>query len=81
VVTGAGVALIRERQLRLLLSSRNNTCNRDYHAKAPDGEQSPVLNVFTRDGGWLRHRSGDRADVRAPRRRWRARHVDSIWPI
>ena len=68
------------RQLRLL-SSRNNTYNRDYHAEAPDGEQSPVLNVFTRDGGGIRHRwatelmFAPRDDGEEPR------HVDSIWPI
>ena len=68
------------RQLRLL-SSRNNTYNRDYHAETPDGEQSPVLNVFTRDGGGFRHRwatelmFAPRDDGEEPR------HVDSIWPI
>src|SRR5258705_4238106 len=36
------------RNLRLL-SSRNNTFNRDYHAEAPDGGQLPALNVFSRD--------------------------------
>src|SRR5262249_25534727 len=35
------------RNLRLL-SSRNNTFNRDYHAETPDGGQLPVLNVFSR---------------------------------
>jgi predicted dithiol-disulfide oxidoreductase (DUF899 family) len=43
------------RHLRLL-SSRNNNYNRDYHAETPEGEQSPVLNVFTRDGDGFRHR-------------------------
>ena len=43
------------RHLRLL-SSRNNTYNRDYHAESPEGEQAPVLNVFTRDGDGTRHR-------------------------
>ena len=37
------------RDLRLL-SSRNNTYNRDYHAETPEGEQVPILNVFVRDG-------------------------------
>jgi predicted dithiol-disulfide oxidoreductase (DUF899 family) len=41
------------RNLRLL-SSRNNNYNRDYHAESPEGEQSPVLNVFTRDGDGFR---------------------------
>lgn len=55
------------RRLRLL-SSRDNTYNRDYHAEGPDGEQSPILNVFTR-GRRVPPPVGDRADVRPPRRR------------
>jgi predicted dithiol-disulfide oxidoreductase (DUF899 family) len=42
------------RNLRLL-SSRNNTFNRDYHAEAPDGGQLPVLNVFSRDADGIHH--------------------------
>jgi predicted dithiol-disulfide oxidoreductase (DUF899 family) len=67
-------------QLRLL-SSRNNSYNRDYHAEWPDGEQAPVLNVFTRGDDGFRHRwatelmFGPREDGEDPR------HVDSIWPI
>jgi len=68
------------RHLRLL-SSRNNNYNRDYHAEAPDGQQIPILNVFTRDGDGLRHRwatelmFAPRDDAEEPR------HVDLIWPI
>ena len=50
------------RHLRLL-SARNNSYNRDYHAETADGEQSPVLNVFTRDGDRFRL-------TRAPLRRF-----------
>ncbi len=68
------------RHLRLV-SSRNNTYNRDYHAEAPDGEQSPILNVFTRDGGGFRHRWATEL-MFAPRDEGEEpRHVDSIWPI
>jgi predicted dithiol-disulfide oxidoreductase (DUF899 family) len=68
------------RHLRLL-SSRNNTYNRDYHAETPDGEQSPVLNVFTRDGDRFRHRWATEL-MFAPRDEGEEpRHVDSIWPI
>ena len=68
------------RHLRLL-SSRNNTYNRDYHAEAPDGEQSPILNVFTRDGDGFRHRWATEL-MFAPREEGEEpRHVDSIWPI
>jgi predicted dithiol-disulfide oxidoreductase (DUF899 family) len=68
------------RQLRLL-SSRNNNYNRDYHAETPEGEQSPVLNVFTRDGDGIRHRWATEL-MFAPRDEGEEpRHVDSIWPI
>ena len=39
-----------------LLSSRNNTFNRDYHGETPEGEQLPVLNVFSRDADGIHHR-------------------------
>lgn len=68
------------RHLRLL-SSRNNTYNRDYHAESPEGEQIPILNVFRRDGNQIRH-SWATELMFAPRDEgMEARHVDSIWPI
>jgi predicted dithiol-disulfide oxidoreductase (DUF899 family) len=42
------------RRLRLF-SSAANTFNRDYHAETEDGRQRPMLNVFHRDGGVIRH--------------------------
>src|SRR5246127_1966695 len=42
------------RNLRLL-SSRNNSYNRDYHAESPDGVQLAVLNVFSRGADGIRH--------------------------
>jgi predicted dithiol-disulfide oxidoreductase (DUF899 family) len=42
------------RRLRLL-SSAGNTYNRDYHAETPEGQQRPLLTVFHRDGGRIRH--------------------------
>jgi predicted dithiol-disulfide oxidoreductase (DUF899 family) len=38
-----------------LLSSAGNTYNRDYFGEAADGSQMPMLNVFHRDGGTIRH--------------------------
>jgi predicted dithiol-disulfide oxidoreductase (DUF899 family) len=68
------------RHLRLL-SSRNNTYNRDYHAETPEGEQVPILNVFVRDGDQLRH-SWATELMFAPRDEGEdPRQVDSIWPI
>jgi predicted dithiol-disulfide oxidoreductase (DUF899 family) len=42
------------RRLRLLSSARN-TYNADYFAETPDGVQRPMLTVFHRDGGTIRH--------------------------
>jgi predicted dithiol-disulfide oxidoreductase (DUF899 family) len=68
------------RHLRLL-SSRNNSYNRDYHAETPGGEQMPMLNVFVRDGERFRHTWASEL-MYAPRDQGlEARHVDSIWPI
>jgi predicted dithiol-disulfide oxidoreductase (DUF899 family) len=67
------------RNLRLL-SSRNNSYNRDYHAETPEGGQMPILNVFVRDGEGMRH-SWATELMFAPRDEGEdPRHVDSIWP-
>jgi predicted dithiol-disulfide oxidoreductase (DUF899 family) len=42
------------RRLRLL-SSAANTYNRDYHTETAEGHQRPMLNVFHRDQGTIRH--------------------------
>src|SRR3984893_10424256 len=42
------------RRLRLL-SSAANTYNRDYHGETAEGHQRPMLNVFHRDEGAVRH--------------------------
>jgi predicted dithiol-disulfide oxidoreductase (DUF899 family) len=38
-----------------LLSSASNSYNPDYLAETPEGAQRPMLNVFHRDGGTIRH--------------------------
>src|SRR3954447_1148431 len=42
------------RRLRLL-SSAENTYNRDYQAETAEGDQRPLLTVFHRDGNEIRH--------------------------
>jgi predicted dithiol-disulfide oxidoreductase (DUF899 family) len=42
------------RRLRLL-SSANNTYNRDYFGETAEGQQRPMLNVFHLDGEAIRH--------------------------
>jgi predicted dithiol-disulfide oxidoreductase (DUF899 family) len=68
------------RNLRLL-SSRNNTFNRDYNAESPDGEQAPILNVFVREGDEIRHSWASELFFAVRDEGMGARHVDSIWPI
>jgi predicted dithiol-disulfide oxidoreductase (DUF899 family) len=65
------------RDLRLL-SSRNSTFNRDYHAETPDGEQLPILNVFSRDTDGIHHRWASELTF-APG--GDTSSLDPIWPI
>ena len=68
------------RRLRLL-SSRNNSYNRDYHAETPGGEQLPIVNVFTRDRDGFHHRWATEMMFAPGDEGEEPRHVDSIWPI
>lgn len=68
------------RHLRLL-SSQNNSYNSDYHGETDDGEQRPVVNVFARADGEVRHSWASEL-MTAPRDEGEEpRHVDLIWPI
>jgi predicted dithiol-disulfide oxidoreductase (DUF899 family) len=51
------VTFARERGWRRLrlLSSGGNSFKRDYHGETAAGAQRPMLNVFHRDGGTIRH--------------------------
>lgn len=73
----------RERGWRFLrlLSSRNNTYNRDYLAEWESGEQAPVLNVFVHDGDQFRHAWCTELMFEPREEDMDPRHVDSIWPI
>ena len=68
------------RHLRLLCAAGNDY-NRDYHAQTADGSQTPVLNVFTRRDGEIRHFWSSEL-MSAPREAGQEpRHVDFMWPI
>ena len=64
-----------------LLSSQGNNYNRDYHAETADGAQMPMLNVFRRDGGTIRHFYGTELLYAKVEPGQNARHVDLIWPL
>lgn len=68
------------RNLRLL-SSAGNTYNRDYHADAADGSQNPILNIFVKRDGKVRHFYATELFFAKTEPGQNPRHVDSIWPL
>lgn len=64
-----------------LVSSHDNNYNRDYHAETVDGTQMPMLNVFRRDGGTIRHFYGTELLYAKEEAGQNARHADLIWPL
>jgi len=67
-------------QLRLL-SSAGNTYNRDYHAETADGSQRPMLNVFHRDEGVIRHFWGSELFYAPTDPGQDPRHVGTLEPV
>jgi predicted dithiol-disulfide oxidoreductase (DUF899 family) len=68
------------RNLRLL-SSANNDYNRAYHGEGPDGSQWPMMNVFVRRNGAVRHFWGSELMGAKDEPGQNARHVDMLWPL
>jgi predicted dithiol-disulfide oxidoreductase (DUF899 family) len=76
-------ALARSRGWRhaRLLSSANNSYNRDYQGEAPDGSQLPNANVFVRRDGKIHHLWSSELFHVAPDPGQDMRHVDYMWPM
>ena len=70
----------RWRRLRVL-SSLGNSYNRDYHAETPEGDQMPMLNVFRREGGTIRHFWGSELLYAPTEPGQDPRHVGTIEPL
>ena len=64
-----------------LLSSAQNTYNRDYHGETADGSQMPSLNVFVRRAGAIHHFYHSELLFAPAEPGQDARHVDLIWPL
>jgi predicted dithiol-disulfide oxidoreductase (DUF899 family) len=67
------------RHLRVL-SSANNSYNRDYFAETPEGDQRPMLNVFQR-GEIIRHFWGSELFYAPTELNQDPRHVGTLEPI
>jgi len=68
------------RQLRLLSSAGNNY-NRDYLAETAEGAQRPMLNVFHRDRGVVRHFWGSELFYAPTDPGQDPRHVGTLEPV
>jgi predicted dithiol-disulfide oxidoreductase (DUF899 family) len=68
------------RRLRLV-SSAANTYNRDYRSETAQGHQRPMLNVFHRDGGTIRHFWGSELFYAPTDPGQDPRHVGTIEPL
>ncbi len=70
------------RRLRVVSSARS-TYQSDYHGEGEDGAQWPMLNVFVKRGGEIRHFWGSELLHASDRARdgMDARHVDTMWPL
>jgi predicted dithiol-disulfide oxidoreductase (DUF899 family) len=77
------VAFAQERDWRRLrvLSSADNTYNRDYLAETPDGDQMPMLNVFHRDRDAIRHFWGSEMFYAPTESGQDPRHVGTLEPL
>ena len=74
---------VEERGWRWLrfLSSATNSYNRDYHAESEDGSQIPILNVFHRDGGTIRHSWASELMFTPADPGQHPRHVGTLEPV
>lgn len=64
-----------------LLSSANNTFNRDYHGEDSEGGQNPVLHVFVRRDGRIHHFYSSELLWAPGEPGQDSRHVDPFWPL
>jgi predicted dithiol-disulfide oxidoreductase (DUF899 family) len=64
-----------------LLSSADNTYNRDYHGQTAAGEQRPMLNVFHRDPDAIRHFWGSELFFAPTEPDQDPRHVGTLEPV
>ena len=68
------------RRLRLL-SSAGNSYNRDYLGETPEGAQRPMLNVFSREAGAIRHFWGSELFYAPTDPGQDPRHVGTLEPV
>ena len=68
------------RNLRFL-SSADNSYNRLYHGEDEAGHQWPMMNVFVKKGGTVRHTWASELMFTKAEKGQNQRHVDMVWPL
>lgn len=68
------------RNLRFL-SSADNSFNRIYQGEDEEGGQNPMMHIFVRRNGKIRHFWASELFFVKPERGQNMRHVDMIWPL
>jgi predicted dithiol-disulfide oxidoreductase (DUF899 family) len=64
-----------------LLSSAENTFNRDYHGDDEGGDQNPLLHVFVRRNGKTHHSWTSELLFVPAEPNQNQRHLDTMWPL
>ncbi len=64
-----------------IVSSADNTFNRDYFGEEEDGAQNPMLHVFVARAGKVLHSWSSELQKIAPEPRQNERHLDTMWPL
>jgi predicted dithiol-disulfide oxidoreductase (DUF899 family) len=65
-----------------LISSNGNSYNADYGAETGSGSQMPMMHVWVRDGGEVRHFwASELFYHKDPAWQAQPRHADPIWPL
>ncbi|NIO38802.1 MAG: DUF899 domain-containing protein [Burkholderiales bacterium] len=64
-----------------LLSSNDNTYNKDYHAEDDDGNQWPAINVFRKESDGIHHFYNAELFYAPTAEGQHPRHADLIWPL
>jgi len=64
-----------------MLSSANNSYHPDYGGETAEGDQMPMLNVFTKRDGRIHHFWGSELLYAPAEKGQDGRHVDLIWPL
>lgn len=78
----AGLAKDRNWQNLRFLSSDSNSYNRDYGAETEDGSQMPMMHVWTKNGGDIKHFWGSELFYhKDPEWENHPRHLDNLWPV